>query len=581
MSTTKKDKDKKSKSSSKSAKTIDSVKVHLPSIRPDEITIQQRLGEGAYGEVFKGICRQAPVAVKYIKEEKYDPDALVAELTIMFQATSANIVKIQGVLVDDKHRPIGIVTEFLEGGDLEMLLHPEDGPVKQISLDTKIGYAIDICLGMSWLMGKEVKIIHRDLKPANIMLDKNQTSCKICDFGLAVTNESKGAKGKPGHVGDIKSTRGSPLWMAPERVAIKVMGDEELREALAQEVANYTKSVKIDKTASNSSEKSDVYSFGVMLWEMVTQAWPFVDLLTSESFTELFSLILSGKRPSLKDIDPAIASIIEKCWQNDPANRPTFDSCITMLRGARIDLALQSTLCSTAAAFWKKKCGLIDQSVTIGRFVDDLDQEGFLKSSKKNEQALKPEIVERCISCLLGPAGGAPVAHDVARNQQISIFDFVKLIKWFGPLRGTSTNCFHHMVAILQSPWFFGTIERQTAERLIHESPGVFLIRLNTGGNAAIESSPFVISTQLKKEAFHIRVVAPPRPAYGKWFCSGPPPENKKFNADDLTALINDLTAAKILSTPVPKSPFAPIFGGAQAVGGCYSADLHDFGSGF
>ncbi len=58
--------------------------------------------------------------------------------------------------MDDKHRPIGIVTEFLEGGDLEMLLHPEDGPVKQISLDTKIGYAVDICMGMSWLMGKDV-----------------------------------------------------------------------------------------------------------------------------------------------------------------------------------------------------------------------------------------------------------------------------------------------------------------------------------------------------------------------------------------------------------------------------------------
>ncbi len=77
------------------------------------------------------------------------------------------------------------------------------------------------------------------------MLDKTQTSCKICDFGLAVTNEKKGAKGKEGHVGDIKSTRGSPLWMAPERVAIKVMGDDELRDSLGQEVANYTKSVKV------------------------------------------------------------------------------------------------------------------------------------------------------------------------------------------------------------------------------------------------------------------------------------------------------------------------------------------------
>jgi serine/threonine protein kinase len=52
----------------------------------------------------------------------------------------------------------------------------------------------------------------------------------------------------------------------------------------------------------NMSEKSDVYSFGVMFWEMLTQNWPFVDLITTESYTELFSIILSGKRPSLKGV---------------------------------------------------------------------------------------------------------------------------------------------------------------------------------------------------------------------------------------------------------------------------------------
>lgn len=53
-------------------------------------------------------------------------------------------------------------------------------------------------------------IIHRDLKPANIMLDKDQKSCKICDFGLAVAAEGKRGKHQ---AGDTKSTRGSPLWM--------------------------------------------------------------------------------------------------------------------------------------------------------------------------------------------------------------------------------------------------------------------------------------------------------------------------------------------------------------------------------
>lgn len=114
------------------------------------------------------------------------------------------------------------------------------------------------------------------------MLDRNQQSCKICDFGLAVTNE-KTTKGKQEHVGDIKSTRGSPLWMAPERVVMKVLADDQLRTQLFQELANYTKLVKVDKLTANSSEKSDVYSFGVMLWEMTTQVFS-INLILIEFF---------------------------------------------------------------------------------------------------------------------------------------------------------------------------------------------------------------------------------------------------------------------------------------------------------
>jgi len=481
------------------------------------------------------------------------------------------------VLVDEKNRPIGIVTEFLEGGDLEGLLHPEEGtPAKVISLDTKIGYAIDICLGMSWLMGKDVKIIHRDLKPANIMLDKGQVSCKICDFGLAVTNE-KTIKGKQEHVGDIRSTRGSPLWMAPERVAIKIMGDDELKEVLATEIAAYTKSVKVDKTASNSSEKSDVYSFGVMLWEMATQQWPFVEMLTSESFTELFSLILSGKRPSLKEIDQSLASIIEKCWQNDPVARPTFESVIEMLRGARIDAGLPNSVCPQAATFWKKARGLAEPTCTIGHFVEGLESQSYLKPQKTSPSQLKAELVERSIATLLGSPGATPVAAAAAREKTISMQEFAKLLKWFGPMQGSSVSCFHHMVEVLKQPWFFGPIERQQSERLTNDN-GVFIVRLNTGGSAPIESSPFVISTLVKKVPFHIRVLHQNPKSYGKWSCSGPAPANKKFNADSLSELIADLTAAGILSTAAPSSPYLGLFT-VVASAFQYTADLDIQGS--
>jgi serine/threonine protein kinase len=423
---------------------------------------------------------------------------------------------------------------------------------------------------MSWLMGKDVKIIHRDLKPANIMLDRGQTSCKICDFGLAVTNERKG-RGKEEHVGDIKSTRGSPLWMAPERVAIKVMADEELREDLATEVAGYTKSVKVDKTTSNSSEKSDVYSFGVMLWEITTQQWPFVEMLASESFAELFSLILSGRRPSLRDVEPSLASIIEKCWQADPANRPTFEQCIAMLRGARIDLALPMTVCPHAASFWKITRGLTDLTTTVGQFVTGLDQQGYLRPQKQSDMILKPDLVERCIGTILRSPGTSVLSSDVARAQPFTIADFSKLLKWFGPLKGQNVRCFHNMVLLLKSNWFFGPTERTQCERDC-DAVGMFLVRLNTGGSAPIETSPFVISTHLKNGTpFHIRVVA--QRAYGKWSCLGPPPEQKRVQADDLESLIIALQKEGIISMACPKYPYGALFTFAPSAPSNYSSD--------
>jgi len=424
------------------------------------------------------------------------------------------------------------------------------------------------------LMGKDVKIIHRDLKPANIMLDKGQTMCKICDFGLAVSNE-KNAKGKEGHVGDIKSTRGSPLWMAPERVVIKVLGDEELKDGLSKEIAAYTKLVKVDKTASNSSEKSDVYSFGVMLWEMCTQAWPFVDLLTSESFTALFSLILSGKRPSLNGIEPPIAAIIDKCWQNDPTIRPSFEQCIIMLREARIDLALPASICPTAATFWKSTQGNAELTVPIGNFVEGLDLKGFLRPRLAGEVGLSAELLGRCIVSLLGAYSTTLPSTEQAKNTPISIHDFGKLLKWFGPMKGSSVSCFHHMISLMKDPCFFGTIERQQCEPLVDAQPaGAFLMRLNTGGGAPIEAAPFVISTQSKGKPFHIRLCIPKGALYGKWQCQS---ETKAHNCDDIPSLVEDLKKDQVVKTPVPKSPFQAYFHTVEDVGAqAYSVGASD-----
>ena len=74
-----------------------------------------------------------------------------------------------------------IVTEFMEGGDVEGLIEQADGhrlPVQQV-----INIAKETCRGLEFAHSRG--IVHRDLKPSNIWLTAEGTT-KIGDFGLAV-----------------------------------------------------------------------------------------------------------------------------------------------------------------------------------------------------------------------------------------------------------------------------------------------------------------------------------------------------------------------------------------------------------
>lgn len=575
-------KDKKIRSSNKPP-SISKVKVQLPFIREEEVELKDKLGEGAYGEVFKGICRQSVVAVKYIKEEKCDPDALLAELTIMFQAAAENIVKIQGVLVDDKQRPVGIVAEYLDGGDLETLIHGNESEQPAvIPIPKKISYALDICKGMSWLMGKDVTIIHRDLKPANIMLDKSHTTCKICDFGLAVINEKKKKGEKQQHIGDAKSTRGSPLWMAPERVANKIMGSDELREVLSDAVNEYYKNIdmKGDKSTQANSEKGDVYSFGVMLWEIMTQEWPFVDLLTQESFSELFIIILSGTRPSMKNIPAPIAAVIEKCWDNDPTKRPTFNEAADLLVTARLQLALPKSSCPHSADFWKL-CFEGQTETTVENFLECIFQQQYMgntSTSSKIKAKIDFSFLERGIaSLIMYPSSHYYTDLEKAKKTPITFYQFANLIDWFGPLKGNaySKPMIIHLGNCLAQDWFFGPCEKIEADKLVKRFKGsnCFFVRLNTGSSIAIDKAPFVITKESGGESIHVRVY--PNGAYGKWVCKLP--SGEKVRGDSIENLIANLKAKDgYISQPVGESSFKALT--SQDNHGAYATDLDNEG---
>lgn len=94
------------------------------------------------------------------------------------------------------------------------------------------------------------------------------------------------------------------------------------------------------------TEKSDVYSFGITVNELLTGVVPYTDLRTEAqahtvlemNYTEqqlTAAVVSDGLRPVIATEDSGIPtrllSMIQKCWDSNPNNRPAFDDIVKEL----------------------------------------------------------------------------------------------------------------------------------------------------------------------------------------------------------------------------------------------------------
>jgi len=270
----------------------------------EELTLGKKLGEGAFGIVYKAKWRGIAVAVKELKYQNLNDEVLEEfrkEISILGKLRHPNVVLFMGACTQGPH--LCMVTEFLAGGNLFELFHEQATP-KLPSFPLIIQMAWQTALGLNYLhLTKPQQILHRDLKTMNLLLD-SYGNIKICDFGLScvkLKNET------------VTETVGSPFWMAPEVLQGKQYG-----------------------------EAADVYSFGVCFYEMLTGKIPFSNLVNDRdpnSLQKVLRSICFGIRAELpSSLDPRIAKLIEACWANDPKKRPPFSEICDTLEKIHNDL---------------------------------------------------------------------------------------------------------------------------------------------------------------------------------------------------------------------------------------------------
>lgn len=124
------------------------------------------------------------------------------EISILKQVKHKNVLALVEV-VENKDNTC-IVTEFCDGGDLEILINKKRIITEKVALSyiTKI---VDGCLYL-----REKKIIHRDIKPSNIFFKGSEPV--IADFGFSVLESNTQL---------LKCNAGSPLYMPHESLVSK------------------------------------------------------------------------------------------------------------------------------------------------------------------------------------------------------------------------------------------------------------------------------------------------------------------------------------------------------------------------
>ena len=175
-----------------------------PAPEKRQFHIQSCLGRGGFGEVYRATMISAggvrsDVAVKVLHKD-LDPrsqsvERLRDEARLLGILNHPNILKVSDlVLLQDR---VALVTEYVEGADLDQCIETQDDPIPLRPLLEALGRVAEALYAAHTTAGPDgapLHLVHRDIKPSNIRLSKHGT-VKLLDFGIAkARDEGREAK---------------------------------------------------------------------------------------------------------------------------------------------------------------------------------------------------------------------------------------------------------------------------------------------------------------------------------------------------------------------------------------------------
>lgn len=265
----------------------------------EDFKVLDPIGVGGFGKVYliehKKTHEKFAAKVSVNRYLTYQEQMVFfSEIEILSKVQNPAILTFFGFSLTNFHQENypTILTKYMPQGSLDSILESERHACAPLDWNNTKKYIniLGIAIGMKHLHSQS--IIHRDLKPGNVLLDESFYP-RICDFGISKLSDNNLSGIK------MSTNTGTLYYMAPEIIAEKEY--------------NY---------------KVDVYSYSLIVYELITGNLPIVD---SGSFKQMQS-VLNGKRPDVSMIkDQAALQFLQKCWSNDPEERPNFKEIVDSL----------------------------------------------------------------------------------------------------------------------------------------------------------------------------------------------------------------------------------------------------------
>uniref|UniRef100_A0A6B2L098 Protein kinase domain-containing protein n=1 Tax=Arcella intermedia TaxID=1963864 RepID=A0A6B2L098_9EUKA len=318
----------------------------IQQISLEKVEREKKLGEGAFGVVYKGTWtandQTIAVAIKELKINDVGEEELnqfvdfVHEINLMREFDSPHLIKLFGTTLN----PLSMVMEFCPSKSLDVILYDKETyPDERLPWNLRLKISLDIATGLHILHTHKPPLMHRDLRSPNIFINTLDLSpgvvnAKIGDFGLSQLA-----------LPTLNELLACWQWLGPE---------------------------VFDSESTAYNEKSDVYSLGIVMSEIASRVLPFsqykeyLDIetislpeeqLSDDSVIETLrnsgynivgnsatkevykvqliknAIITENLRPTLPTDCPVIfADVIEDCWHKNPFERISLEDCIEDLK---------------------------------------------------------------------------------------------------------------------------------------------------------------------------------------------------------------------------------------------------------